>query len=176
MESRMWTPDADASGRRLLMPRRKRAHAMHDRFRPIIYPGPVLPAWATVLLYGLSILPWLIVPGLLVWAAVKWMALQQPRPEPAVELSAPSAAEMLRRRYVLGEIDAMTFEAMLERVLYSEAREASAQRSAALEGDYRPAPTGGLAPAVEAVQPAAHPETRQRPYMADAANEAYTPG
>jgi hypothetical protein len=128
-----------------------------------------------VLLYGLSILPWLIVPGLLVWAAVKWMALQQPRIEPAIEPAAPSAAEMLRRRYVLGEIDAVTFEAMLERVLYSEAREASAQQAAALEGVYRPSPTGGLAPAVEAIHPAARPETRQRPYTADAAGESYRP-
>jgi hypothetical protein len=128
-----------------------------------------------VLLYGLSILPWLIVPGLLVWAAVKWMALQQPRIEPAVEPAAPSAAEMLRRRYVLGEIDAVAFEAMLERVLYSEAREASAQQVAALDGVYRPAPAGGLAPAVEAIHPAARPEMRQRPYMADAAGEAYRP-
>lgn len=148
---------------------------MHDRFEHFIYPGPVLPAWATVLLYGLSILPWIIVPGLLIWAAVKWMTLQQPRPEPAVESAAPSAAEMLRRRYVLGEIDAVTFEAMLERVLYSEAREASAQQSAALEGVYRPAPAGGLAPAVEAVHPVLRPETRQLPYTADAADVAYTP-
>lgn len=103
--------------------------------------GSALPAWATVAMFALSVLPWLVVPGLFVWAASRWWAMQQPKVEPAIEPPPPiSAAELLRQRYVLGEIDAATFEEMLERVLHSEAQESLAQQlNAAVE-------RGGRAP------------------------------
>ncbi len=108
---------------------------MGDRFHgPGFFAGAGLPAWATVALYALSIVPWVVVPGLLLWAASRWGAVQPaPKTGPALEPALPRAAELLRQRYVLGEIDAMTFEEMLERVLHSEAREASAQLSATPE-------------------------------------------
>ena len=62
--------------------------------------------------------------GLLIWAALR---LTSPRTsaitEPALTSAAPTAAQQLRRRYVLGEIDVMTFEDMLERIFASEVRE-----------------------------------------------------
>ena len=102
--------------------------------------GSALPAWATVMMFALSVLPWLVVPGLLVWAATRWGAMQRPPAEPAIEPPPPiSAAELLRQRYVLGEIDATTFEEMLGRVLHSEAQESLAQLNAAVERGQRTA-------------------------------------
>ena len=104
------------------------------------YGSPALPAWATVAMFALSVLPWLVVPSLLVWAASRWWSLQQPRVEPAIEPPPQiSAAELLRQRYVLGEIDATTFEEMLERVLHSEAQESLAHLNAAVERGSRAA-------------------------------------
>lgn len=78
-----------------------------------------------LLLSGLSLLPWLAVLGLLAWAALRSWARQPvaPQAEPTFGVGGTSAAELLRLRYVLGEIDAATFEEMLEHVLASEARE-----------------------------------------------------
>jgi hypothetical protein len=117
--------------------------------------GPALPAWAMVAMFALSVLPWLVVPGLLVWAASRWWAMQQPRAESLIEPPPISAAELLRQRYVLGEIDATTFEEMLERVLYSETQESLAQLNAAVE-------RGGRA-------------SRYRVYPEDAPAETQTP-
>jgi hypothetical protein len=110
---------------------------MHDRFFDPNFGAAALPAWATVLLYALSIVPWIVVPALLIWAAGRWLALPRPTAEndPALAPATPSAVELLRRRYVLGEIDALTFEQMLGRLLHSEEAEAAAQQ-AAVEGHY----------------------------------------
>lgn len=85
--------------------------------------GP-FPTATGLILSGLSLLPWLIALTLLAVVALRsWSQQRQaPQPEPAFELPATSAVELLRLRYVLGEIDAVTFEEMLERVLASEVR------------------------------------------------------
>jgi hypothetical protein len=86
-----------------------------------------------LLLSGLSLLPWLAVLGLLAWAALRSWSQQRsaPQTEPALGVAGTSAAELLRLRYVLGEIDAVTFEEMLEHILASEAREDPVRRPTA---------------------------------------------
>lgn len=65
---------------------------------------------------------WIALLGVLVWAVIRWFAR---RPgvlgsrEPGL-LGGPSALEILRQRYARGEIDAVTFEQMRERLDDSE--------------------------------------------------------
>ena len=84
---------------------------------------------------GLSLLLWLGIGALVVWAALRWIA---PRWRTAMAAAPtayvapqPSAIETLRHRYALGEIDAPTFEQMVERVLASEARERRGEQPSA---------------------------------------------
>ena len=86
--------------------------------------GPA-PLWASALLSGVSLLWWIGLPLLLVWVGSRMLGQRQPTPPAGslLEPVGPSASEMLRRRYVMGEIDAHTFEQMLERVMFSEERE-----------------------------------------------------
>lgn len=67
-------------------------------------------------------LPWLVLAALGAWQLFR---LYTSRPETwAIGASeAPSAVELLSRRYVRGEIDVMAFEEMLERILGAEQRE-----------------------------------------------------
>ncbi len=74
---------------------------------------------------GLSLVFWLGIPALLVWASLRWVA---PRVRglgwgaaPAIAPQ-PSAIEALAHRYAMGEIDAPTFENMVERILATQAR------------------------------------------------------
>ncbi|HEX8995144.1 MAG TPA: SHOCT domain-containing protein [Ktedonobacterales bacterium] len=95
-------------------------------------PGPYAGGahmWLGLAFMGLSLLFWLGIPALLVWASLRWIA---PRLRGwsagaqtgfAGPVAQPSAIETLRHRYALGEIDAPTFEQMVERILASEARE-----------------------------------------------------
>lgn len=79
-------------------------------------------------LFTLLSLLWIAVPLLLAWAAIR-----AARPQPviaAAEEPQISAMEMLRRRYVLGDIDETTFEQMLEHLLDSESREERMRRIA----------------------------------------------
>jgi hypothetical protein len=91
--------------------------------------GPA-PLWASALLSGISLLWWIGLPLLLVWAGARLLGQRQSAPpaDSLLEPVGPSASEMLRRRYVMGEIDAHTFEQMLERVMFSEEQERSGQR------------------------------------------------
>ena len=86
--------------------------------------------WIGLVFMGLSLLFWLGIPALLVWAALRWVtprwrgmggmsAMSAAMAQPAQ----PSPIETLRHRYALGEIDSTTFEQMVERILASEARE-----------------------------------------------------
>jgi len=90
--------------------------------------------WLNLAFTGLSLLLWLGIWALVVWAALRWVA---PRWRTAMGAASaayvapqPSAIETLRHRYALGEIDAPTFEQMVERVLASEARERQGEQSA----------------------------------------------
>lgn len=80
---------------------------------------------ASLLFSTLSLLLLIGIPALLFWAATRRPAFGRPAStaEPAVERHDVSAVEILRQRYALGEIDTVTFEQMLERLLASEARE-----------------------------------------------------
>ena len=57
---------------------------------------------------------WLALLGLLIWTIMRWLSrrsVNTPRPG-----SQPSAMETLRQRYARGDIDAVTFEQMRERL------------------------------------------------------------
>lgn len=69
-------------------------------------------------------LPWLILAGLGAWALYRTMATRGgPATEAMAEPESPSAVEILCQRYVRGQIDVMTFEEMLDRILSAEHRE-----------------------------------------------------
>jgi uncharacterized membrane protein len=81
---------------------------------------------------GLSLLFWLGIPALLVWASLRWVAPRlRAMSGSAFQVAQPSAVETLRHRYALGEIDAPTFETMVERILASEARERQGEQPVA---------------------------------------------
>jgi len=52
---------------------------------------------------------WIAILVILVWALIRWWERREP-------ISGPSALEILRQRYVRGEIDTATFEQMRERL------------------------------------------------------------
>lgn len=58
---------------------------------------------------------WLVLLGLLIWGSIRWLGnrlINSARPP----ISEPSAREILCQRYARGEIDAVTFEHMKERL------------------------------------------------------------
>jgi putative membrane protein len=61
---------------------------------------------------------WLALLGLAVWALVRWLlrSTAHERSQVLLPPTEPSALETLRRRYARGEIDALTFEQMRERL------------------------------------------------------------
>jgi putative membrane protein len=66
-----------------------------------------------------SMVFWLLVAGLVIWALVRWLARPErtaPRRDLGGPTSGPSALEVLRQRYARGEIDAATFDQMRERL------------------------------------------------------------
>jgi putative membrane protein len=73
--------------------------------------------WGGMLLMQLSMVLWVVVIGVLVWALVRWLGMQSSSsgPPPAGP-AGPSALEILRQRYVRGEIDLTTFKQMYERL------------------------------------------------------------
>jgi uncharacterized membrane protein len=88
-------------------------------------PVPTHP-WMGLLFMGIS-LAWLLGP-LLITMAYLWyhnrrVALASHAPVDGLIGDDPSALELLRRRYVVGEIDTPTFEEMTERLLLSERAE-----------------------------------------------------
>lgn len=81
------------------------------------------PGWLPLLFTGATLL-WLIAPFAITAAYLWWRSRRPalaaaPLTQPLIE-DDPSAFELLRRRYVVGEIDAPTFEGMTERLLVSE--------------------------------------------------------
>jgi hypothetical protein len=71
---------------------------------------------------GMPMLFWLAFIGLVVWGATIYFHQRRARRQLATQ-EAPSAIELLRRRYVIGQIDLVTFEEMVYHVLESEQRE-----------------------------------------------------
>lgn len=91
-------------------------------FDPSPYAGSDWSLLEHLIAGGFSMLFWLAVLGTIVWAV--WHYTRQINAaQPAALLDEPSAMELLRRRYALGEIDVETFETMTERLLVSEERE-----------------------------------------------------
>ncbi|HEY7975470.1 MAG TPA: SHOCT domain-containing protein [Ktedonobacterales bacterium] len=94
--------------------------------------------WMGLAFMGLSLLFWVGLISLLAWALMRWV-LPRLRAMPAMaamsggafQPAQPSAVETLRHRYALGEIDAPTFEQMVERILASEARERQGEQPGA---------------------------------------------
>ena len=77
---------------------------------------------------------WLALLGLIVWAAVRYFQRAQAAPT-TLPSPAPSALELLRQRYVRGEIDLETFETMSRHVIASEEFERTGQLWAMGERD-----------------------------------------
>lgn len=89
--------------------------------------GHVTPdPWIGLLFMGVS-LAWLLGPVVIAMAYLWWnkrhAALANQAPVDELVGDDPSAFELLRRRYVVGEIDTPTFETMTERLLLSERAE-----------------------------------------------------
>ena len=141
---------------------------MHDHWFGPHNVGPA-PLWASALLGGFSLLWWIGLPLLRVWAGSRLLGQRPPAPpDSLLEPVGPSASEMLRRRYVLGEIDAHTFEQMLERVMFSEEQERTGQQLIprdTLPGVTREAPAE--APEVRIWEPEDHPRDRGQPGAPD---------
>jgi uncharacterized membrane protein len=97
----------------------------HERFAGTEHFGA---AWAlaSLLLTGMTLL-WLVTPVLITATYLWWRSRRpelkgQPLSQPLIA-DDPSAFELLRRRYVVGEIDTPTFEEMTEQLLLSERAE-----------------------------------------------------
>lgn len=88
--------------------------------------------WVGLMFMGMSLLFWVGVTAFIVWALMRWVAPRL-RNSPLMtsnimQPQQPSAVETLRHRYAVGEIDAPTFELMVERILASEERERQGQQ------------------------------------------------
>lgn len=77
------------------------------------------PHWWSLAAMGFSTFFWLALLGVLIWAATRYLGRRQSEPVPVVDAE-PSAVELLRRRYVMGEIDVETFDAMLHHLMVTE--------------------------------------------------------
>jgi len=72
-----------------------------------------------VIMHLLGNVFWIALFVVLVWALVRWLNRKTPSItwyHPATPPASPSALEILRQRYARGEIDAVTFDQMRERL------------------------------------------------------------
>lgn len=107
-------------------------HWQHDGWGPDHF-GPGGHEFAG--LFFLGTLLWLVAP-LALTALYLWWRRRRTRPLLAGVEDEPSAFEQLRRRYVVGEIDFVTFEQMAGRLLLSEHAENAGQGHPPLIADY----------------------------------------
>lgn len=94
----------------------------HEHFGHGFYAGPHWPLLGLLIMGGLFTLFWLAVLGAIAWAALRYARRRNVAPRVAFA-DEPSAMELVRRRYALGELDVATFEAMTVQLLASEERE-----------------------------------------------------
>ncbi len=97
----------------------------HEYFGDGFYAGPHWSLLERLLVGGLFTLFWLAVIAALAWAALRFLSRRNAAP-PIAYAAEPSALELARRRYALGEINVETFEAMTAQLLASEERERGA--------------------------------------------------
>lgn len=83
--------------------------------------GPLWSPFGQFVVWGLTTLLWLLIIGAIIWAVMRLIRRAQPAQAPSS--SEPSALEIVRRRYALGQIDRETFEEMIGRLLASEERD-----------------------------------------------------
>src|SRR5207249_11026039 len=75
--------------------------------------------WPGMLLSTLNTVLWIALLMVLIWALLKWLSpyiMSEIADIFGITPEAPSALEILRQRYAAGEIDAITFEQMRERL------------------------------------------------------------
>lgn len=108
-------------------------------FPPGGFDGPGHFAFGLVWM-GLSLLFWLGIPALLVWASLRWLGPRTRGWGAPAPVARPTAVEALAHRYAMGEIDAVTFEQMVERILAVEGRQAPGY------ADYPPTAGAGYPP------------------------------
>lgn len=84
--------------------------------------GPFWSPFGHFLAFDLSALLWLLLLGGIIWAVLHLMRRVQPAQAPSSSAE-PSALEILRRRYALGQIDHAAFEEMTSHLLASEERD-----------------------------------------------------
>ena len=92
----------------------------HDWYGP--YAGPHWSPFGQFMAASFAALFWLLVLGVITWAVVRYLQRAQGVQTPMLS-DEPSAMELLRRRYVLGQLDVDTFEEMVTHLLASEERE-----------------------------------------------------
>ncbi|HLJ81864.1 MAG TPA: hypothetical protein VKT52_10285 [Ktedonobacterales bacterium] len=92
----------------------------HDWHGP--YGGPPWSPFDHFVAAGLSALFWLVVLVGITWAVMHYLRWAQAAQTPAIS-EEPSAMELLRRRYVMGQLDVDSFEEMVTHLLASEERE-----------------------------------------------------
>jgi uncharacterized membrane protein len=110
---------------------------MHDRFGADHFAGG--HEFAPLFFTGMTLL-WLVAPVVVGLAYLAWRrwreALAGHAHAQALLADDPSAFELLRRRYVVGEIDVATFEEMTGRLLVSERLEERMERQPPLLAGY----------------------------------------
>ncbi|HLZ21251.1 MAG TPA: hypothetical protein VKQ30_03925 [Ktedonobacterales bacterium] len=92
----------------------------HDWHGP--YGGPPWSPFEHFVVAGFSALFWLLLLGGIAWAVMRYLRRAQAAQIPTLA-EEPSAMELLRRRYVMGQLDVDTFEEMTTHILASEERE-----------------------------------------------------
>jgi uncharacterized membrane protein len=93
----------------------------HDWYGPP-YAGPHWSPFGQFMAASFAALFWLLVLGVITWAVVRYLQRAQGARMPALS-EEPSAMELLRKRYVLGQLDVDAFEEMVTHLLASEQRE-----------------------------------------------------
>jgi putative membrane protein len=72
--------------------------------------------WPGMLWMGFGGLFWIVIVGLVIWALVRWLG-ERSTSDRQPPVGGPAALEILQQRYARGEIDAVTFEQMRERLM-----------------------------------------------------------
>ncbi len=85
-------------------------------------------SWGGMLLMLLSMVLWIALLVVVVWAIIRWLDRRTSPSGPTHAItppasSGPSALEILGQRYARGEIDTATYEQMRERLVASRTRE-----------------------------------------------------